>query len=691
LNKQLLSSFLLLLFFLCCSEKEQAQVVAKNTIQNDSLSSWVAKSESPKITEAQRKSLIAKAYQLAINTKNDTVKAQHLSLLSFKLPSLADSSLYRNINKEAIKSNYSINDSLAIGNAYWDLAFFLDRNIVKDSAFYFYSEAQKMFDGIGNESFSGQMLYYMATLQVQIKDYVGSETTTIKAIEIFKPLQDNDQLFKCYNLLGIALGGVGEFEKSLAYYKEALYYLEQLPNPSVYEASLTNNIGIVYRNNMQYSEAIENFTKVLQTDSLIIKRPSIYALALSNLATTKLYQKDTSEVKSMLLRAIDLKRKENEIGSLASSYFNLAEYNAYARDTIKALLNAKEAEKLSYESNNNERLLETWPFLAILDKKNAPEYFEKYTSLNDSLQKEERKQQNKFARIRFETDEFIAENVELESEKELLSKQKQIWIGVAIGFFLLGLSIYIIINQRAKNQKLVFDQQQQANNQEIFNLMLTQKQKVDEVKRMEQKRISEELHDGILGKMLGARMILTGLNKRATEEAIQEKSKALKSLQEIENEIRSISHELSHTAYQQINNFTDSIEELLSNNKNGTIKTFFHYNVDDNWDSLAGDIKINVYRIIQETYQNAIKHANCSTFEVTFYRNDEQFSVILSDNGQGFNIYKGRKGIGLRNITSRVNKLNGTFHIDSSEGKGTTTSVQIPLKMESKILADNNT
>ena len=105
----------------------------------------------------------------------------------------------------------------------------------------------------------------------------------------------------------------------------------------------------------------------------------------------------------------------------------------------------------------------------------------------------------------------------------------------------------------------------------------------------------------------------------------------------------------------------------------------FHFNEDENWDSLAGEIKINVYRIIQETFQNAIKHSKCSFFEVTFYRDDEQFNVIMSDNGIGYNVNKGKKGIGIRNITSRIEKLNGSFHIDSTEGQGTTISLNIPI------------
>ncbi|VXC31256.1 tetratricopeptide repeat-containing sensor histidine kinase [Maribacter litoralis] len=668
------------LFLLClsCAKSESKKEIQSTPVTNDSISIWSA--ESYEADSKRKLELQYKAYQFAINSPTDSLKSLHLSNLSYNQQFISDSSLYRQINKEAILANQKIKDTAAIGAIYWDLAYFLENRIAYDSAFYYYSEALNLFKQINYIDDVGYMYLNMAGIQMKIKDYIGSEANTVKAIEYYKTLENNNQqLYRSYNLLGIILTDLKDYEKSLAYYNEALFYLEKIPNSYIDEASVINNIGVTYRNYKQYDKAIENFEEVLSTNNVLTKRPSLYALALSNLATSKLYKRDTSNVRNLFDQAIKIKKKENDLGSIAASYYNYAELEAFAHDTTAAIHKAKVAEKFAIEGESNERLLKTWQYLAILDKNNASDYFKKFTKLNDSLLTEERKQQNRFARIRFETDEFIAENIVLESEKEVLSKQKQIWIGIAAGFFLLGLSIYIIINQRAKNQKLRFDQQQQINNQEIFNLMLMQKQKVDEVKRLEQKRISEELHDGVLGKMLGARMILTGLNKRATDEAIQEKSKALGSLQEIENEIRSISHELSHSAYQKISNFTDSVETLLANNRNTEIKTIFHFNEDENWDSLAGEIKINVYRIIQETFQNAIKHAKCSFFEITFYRNDEQFNVIMSDNGIGYNVNKGRKGIGIRNITSRIDKLKGTFHIDSTEGKGTTISLNIPI------------
>ena len=63
----------------------------------------------------------------------------------------------------------------------------------------------------------------------------------------------------------------------------------------------------------------------------------------------------------------------------------------------------------------------------------------------------------------------------------------------------------------------------------------------------------------------------------------------------------------------------------------------------------------------------------------------------MTDNGRGFNINKGKKGIGIRNITSRINKLNGTYNVDSVEGQGTTISLQIPVNKNLNNTTDNNT
>ncbi|TLF44970.1 ATP-binding protein [Maribacter aurantiacus] len=632
------------------------------------------------ISSKKRKKELTEAFDLLTNIKNDSLKLQLLSNLSYYIEP-RDSAFFREVNSRTIQLATNSRDSTSLAYAYWDLGYFFTRTAVKDSAYYSYSEAQKIFENKNDTFHSARMLYNMAKQQQEIRDYIGSEANTIAAIERLKPLKKNKELYNSYNTLAIISQALGEYDLSIKYYDEALNYLEKLQNSNYDINQNINNRGMVYLTMGEYVKAYENFQRNYNDPILKNQKNEIYAKTLSNLALTKIHLKEDSGVSKLIEESIEINDSLKDIRGLASSYFAKSKFHLYENDTLNAINSAEKAIELASESLSYERLLETYAFLAEIDNKNASKYAQKYIALNDSIVMEERQARNKFARIRFETDEFIAQNEQLEEETAILARQKQIWSGVALGFFLLGISVYIIINQRAKNQKLLFAQQQQANNQEIFNLMLTQKQKVDEVKRLEQKRISEELHDGVLGKMLGARMVLTGLNKRTGPEAIEARLEAINALKNVEQEVRSISHELSHSAYQKINNFINSVEDLLGTVKESShIITIFNYDEDEDYDALKGEIKINLYRMIQECLQNAIKHSDGKTFFVKFERNGDILNVEMGDDGKGFDLEKEKRGIGMRNISSRVEKLNGTWKVISEPMKGTTITLEIPLQ-----------
>jgi signal transduction histidine kinase len=113
--------------------------------------------------------------------------------------------------------------------------------------------------------------------------------------------------------------------------------------------------------------------------------------------------------------------------------------------------------------------------------------------------------------------------------------------------------------------------------------------------------------------------------------------------------------------------------------KNTSIKTVFTYEEDEDWDGLLGEIKINVYRMVQEALQNAIKHAACENFFLTFVKDNGELLVLMRDDGIGFKVEKGRKGIGMRNISSRIKKLNGQWSLQSKPGQGTEITLHIPI------------
>jgi len=675
-KKHIVLISLFLLFFSCKKENQSTRLNGELP-SLDSTQVWIKNGTDANLPSKAQKDFLQKAYKSAISEPNDSIKLKYYSELS--LAYLQNDSLnFRKVNNSALALSKEIKDSSILAALHWDLADFYQNYFIKDSAYYHYAQAEKIYTALGDKFRRGRLLYQMSIIQKDIKDYTGAEINIINAIELFQKHENNEQLFLCYNLWGAISKNLNEFELSRSYFSKAAEYLSKLPKESINEKQniLANNIGNSYKEQGDFSKAIPYFEKVVSTDSLLIKNSKSYALALDNLAYSQFKTGKMKISEANLKKALQINIQENYLDQIAMSRYHLAEYFLTERDTTLAIANAQEALEIAKESSDNQLVLETLKLYPLLDPENAPSYLKEYLVLNDSLQEEDRKIRNKFARIRFETDEFIAEN-------QLLARQRQLWIGIAIGLFLLAISVLIIISQRAKNRNLRFQQQQQQANQEIFELMLAQNQKLEEGKQSEQKRISEELHDGILGEMNGIRMMLLGLNKKIDDNAISMRGAAIEKLQGVQEEIRTISHQLNDASYQKFHNFIISIEDLLRNICDAAnLEYHFKYDEGLDWDALSGDIKINLYRVIQESLQNSIKHSAATRINLEMDSTDSELKVTLKDNGRGFDTKKGKKGIGHKNITSRVSKLNGDWSLESKPGKGTLVTVQVPYQLK---------
>ncbi|MGB5821592.1 MAG: sensor histidine kinase [Saonia sp.] len=667
---------LCLLWFQGCQNHSDIQTNTPLEVATDSVMVWIKNGNDISLSITDRKEFLEKAYREAQTNTNDSLRTRYFSQLSLAYLRMNDSFWFRKTNQRTMNLSRKIKDTVVQAEAHWDLATFFKKAAVEDSAYYHYGEAQKIFNSIEDNFSAGKMLYNMAVVQANVKDYTGSEITTIKAIEQLRPLDKYMQLYKCYNNLGSITKELKEYDKSIEYYRLALDYLDKADIKNGLQYDTENNIGIVYQEQGNHKEAKTFFNKVVQYDSLFYNDTRLYAKALSNLAYNKSKLGDTTGVLPALQTALKIRDSINDIRGVSLTSFHLAEHYLTQKDTANALTYANNAKATAEQSSNYKRLLETLKLFPRIDPANATTYIQEYIALNDQLQMEERKTRNKFARIRFETDEFIEQN-------QLLAKQRQLWIGIATGLFLLAGAVTIIVYQRVRNQKLKFQQQQQESNQEIFDLMLSQKKKVEEGKQSEQKRISEELHDGILGQMNGIRMMLLGLNKKTDETAVAQRLEVISKLQDVQEEVRTISHELNHASYQKFNNFILSIQDLLKTiGESAQMEYQFHYDEDLDWDDLNGDLKINVYRMVQESLQNCVKHAKAKQVVLDFDTMETQLKISITDDGAGFDMKKGKRGIGLKNITSRVQKLNGTWDINSKIGKGTTVTIVVPLTNE---------
>ena len=318
--------------------------------------------------------------------------------------------------------------------------------------------------------------------------------------------------------------------------------------------------------------------------------------------------------------------------------------------------------------------MESLLLLSKIDVAQASTYLKRHIDFSDSLQIVERKIQNKFTRIAYETDGYI-------QETERLSEQKKWILLIGLGLIIILSFLYFLLNEKSKNALLLFENEQQKSNEKVYLISLKQQEKLENERIKERNRIAKELHDGVLSKLFGTRMGLGFLEIGGTHKLQKQHQSFLDELQTIEKEIRDVSHKLSDNIDSSQLNFTTIIHNLIkSKSKIGNFN--FEINIDKSihWRDVNGYIKVNIYRIIQESVHNILKYAFSENVKLIFQLDKNSLIMEITDDGVGFNIKRKTKGIGLKNIKSRAEKLNGKFLLVSKHNKGTLLKIKIPLK-----------
>ncbi len=670
---------LVLLLVLGCKQQASNDETVRNP-KVDSIQQLLTIAKTAKeLSPDERRTYIQDAEVQALTLSKDSTRLEQLSQVSLAYLKLKDSMGFRQSNAKLLELSKEAEASKISGYSNWDLGDFFETYGAMDSAFYHYRKALESFDRLPKDSTSqslkARMLYNMSRVQDAYKDYLGGEISAAAAIEIFDELDDDYRLYNTYNMLGILANGLGNSQKAIESYEKARTYLENSDreNKTRLLWQLQNNIANTYQYDGDYEMAKENFQELFTNQKLKEDVPDLYEKVLGSYAFSVLKtEKDTEKAEELLQEAFTINAATGDLYDRARLHYYYSEVLAAKGDTLNAIANANESYNIAKETYNNDRALDALRLLTRLDTVHAASYAEQYYQLNDIVQEEERTKRDKFGRIRMETDDIIEEN-------KILTQEKQIWILSSTLMLLFGVTAFIIISLYISNNRLKFKQRQQESNQEIYNLMLAQQGKLQEGKQMAQKRISEELHDGILGEMLGIRLMLSGLNDREDQASMEQRAMFIEKLQAVEEEIRTISHELNNEAYKKFHNFIVSLEDMISGiEKSSGISCTFDYDKKVPWDNLLGDIKINAFRVVQEALKNCVKHAKSENVSISFQLVDDMLKLNISDDGVGFDPNRAKKGIGLKNIISRVKKIKGKVDFDSKPGHGTIIKIQIP-------------
>jgi PAS domain S-box-containing protein len=196
---------------------------------------------------------------------------------------------------------------------------------------------------------------------------------------------------------------------------------------------------------------------------------------------------------------------------------------------------------------------------------------------------------------------------------------------------------------------------------------------------IERNKMGQELHDNVNQILASARLYIDTVEREREPALLKDLiSRAKNQIDMAIAEIRSLSRK--QVVPQKGSDLKELIDELLID-LNSRTATRFRSDVATGL-PVDEDLKLNIYRIVQEQINNILKHAGASEADIAISPVDKTILIMISDNGNGFNPLARRKGIGITNMINRVESYNGEVLIDSNPGEGCRIEVRIPAWLQ---------
>jgi two-component system, NarL family, sensor kinase len=566
--------------------------------------------------------------------------------------------------------------------------------------------------------------------------YKEALTCSMNALGIWEKIPD-----KKINLANacISIGNIhnrqGEFDLALAYFFRSLD-TAKATNSAGLIADSYNSIGLVYENQSLYDRALEMYMLCLALEEQRKNQRGI-ALSYNNIGNVYYHKNNFDESLNWYLKSIEIKERlgltQNAAGTynnvgliygqlgdhkkaldyhlkslairrtaedpqgIATSLNNIGTVYLNRGDQKKAIGYLKESFEIAEKSGSQFILMEilknlSQSYASNSDFSTAFSYTRRYQTIRDSLENHFRKatetdisyreEKSHLELLKKEQEKQIAE---LESNRARDETQSIIVYSLLIVIGLLILLFFVFWS--AKKRVFLAEQEKVLNEQKIEGLIRNQElntlRTMLETQEKERKRMAQDLHDQLGIKLSTAKLYYGLIGKKIINFLSQEEQDQFVSgntlLDEASDELREIAHSLVSGQLMKFG-LVLALENLCK-----TVSTAGSFRID--FQAHGMDDRLNIgsehtlYLIIQELLTNILKHAKAHEVGVQLNRYNHTLNVLIDDDGIGFDSSDSelKSGIGLKNISERVKQINGTLHIDSAKGRGTTISIDIVI------------
>ncbi|MBR9914668.1 MAG: tetratricopeptide repeat protein [Algicola sp.] len=609
---------------------------------------------------------------------NQQITAQNLDVMIDDLSHESNDSLIQVKAENLLKLINKNEDKSSLGIVYYYLAIANDQTS-PSKALEFYKKANPYLETYHQE-FIKDAYYRQANIHTLFSEFPEAIKMALKSLE-YNQIQNNEaEVQRDMSYIGYIHDRMYEFKASITWNRKALKLAKKLKD-SMAIALCYGRIGIAYD---ELAEK-DNFNKKLFDSALYynIKAAKLSEQSgnlgfarttYSNIGNSYSKLKDYKKAEEYTLKSLAVPGFEALKGvtlvNLGKIYLETGRYEA-----AKKILDSAMRNTLTYGTRKYQ--LEAYYRMHELDVKkgdykNALKNYIDYKSIEDSLLNETKTKQIVEFREQYKTAEkerqILMQRAEIAEKNLTIQKQNyEIYsaIGLAVILGLIGFLFY-------KQQQLKNKQLKKENELKDALIKIETQNKLQE----QRLRISRDLHDNI-----GAQLtfIISSIDNLKYGFKIDD-DKLTQKLERISAFTTSTIYELRDTIW-AMNKAEISLEDLHSRISNFVEKANLtsdsvHFKFLSNMSDMAqckfSSVQgMNIYRIVQEGLNNAIKYSEAKHITVTFNREADVNKMTIVDDGKGFDMVKVQSGNGLNNMQKRAAEMAAEIQIDSKKQEGT--------------------
>ncbi len=595
---------------------------------------------------------------------SDTRKAEHFGL-------------------EALELANRIGDSLLLAQVYNDLGTVYYRKADYDSALALYYRSLHIREHANRPDLVASSNNKIGATYLEQSRFEPAVKYQMKALGFYESAGDSIKMSQCLTNLGRVYFENHEYEKSNEYHQRALQIFEKYN----YTYGLATTYGSLALN-FQFMDddnlAILYFEKALEKFRSINDKSNIATVLLD---LGQLYRKmgDPGKGKLYYQETIDLSREINDRHTEAMAMANLA--NIYREEGNYGLAENfyTTALQLAMESGILKVMHQCYRELALLYEARgkfhkAYQFKTKQYETRDSIYNIEKYEQFSELQTRYETEKKEQQIELLDTQNRLknsqIRRQQGMILFIAVGVILMTIISLLWYNRKRLQHRALVEAERNHYRKKLLEASV-------EAEEKERKRMARELHDGVAQQLTGLKMAWQVLSRefKSDPQKKQKLDDISRTLDQTADEVRNLSHQMMPRVLSE-SGLIPALEDMLAKSlKYSNIDyEFEHFGIENRFHE---NIELSLYRICQELINNIIKHSGATKVAVQLLKSKGHLVMIIEDNGKGFTgSGTENEGIGLMNIASRIDTVNGEVNYEPSPGSGTIARVRIPVEWE---------